>query len=463
LAKDQEPDTNEISDIYLIDLNNLNAQSIQRVSAIGSFEVRQASFLGGVYADSQGVSVLFSTEGTFSNQDENSEADALIDRSDAYLWHSTHTATGLQGKPSISLASAQGALGLAAGGVDNEGLWVTAAGAIFNSQAQELIPNDNNQASDAFLRASDGKVSRVELEGLAELAQGTKVLSSTTTGNLLVLLAELPQDTQTGVQKLVLQDRRTDTWDVVSENDRVADDSAFGAKLSPNGAVLAFNSKATNLVTGQDNSTIGGQLFLTETGLMDGSNAKTFNGTVQHWKSKNPMPGVALRAEESTHTSDSSGLFEFTVEPSGEIESLPMTASKAAPGGSAASSGITLTDVLGALKVYLGKPLPEAYNSDLKYIAADFDGNGTVNLTDVLGLLKFYLNKPVNAAPAWVFVDSAQTTTVNGQTLHLSNKAGQTLSTTAAAPSPILADLNSDESVQLLGVLRGDMDGSWVG
>jgi hypothetical protein len=119
--------------------------------------------------------------------------------------------------------------------------------------------------------------------------------------------------------------------------------------------------------------------------------------------------------------------------------------------------------VLGALKVYLGKPLPEAYNNDLKFIAADFDGNGTVNLTDVLGLLKFYLNKPVNAAPAWVFVDSAQTTTVNGQTLHLSNKAGQTLSTAASAPSPILADLNSDESVQLLGVLRGDVDGSWVG
>jgi hypothetical protein len=52
---------------------------------------------------------------------------------------------------------------------------------------------------------------------------------------------------------------------------------------------------------------------------------------------------------------------------------------------------------------------------------------------------------------------------VNGQTLHLSNKAGQTLSTTASAPSPILADLNSDEPVQLLGVLRGDVDGSWVG
>jgi hypothetical protein len=129
----------------------------------------------------------------------------------------------------------------------------------------------------------------------------------------------------------------------------------------------------------------------------------------------------------------------------------------------AKQTSITLTDVLGALKVYLGKPLPEAYNSDLKYIAADFDGNGTVNLSDVLGLLKFYLNKPVNAAPAWVFVDIAQTTTANGQTLHWSSKAAQTLSNAAAAPAPILADLNSDTPVQLVGVLRGDVDGSWVG
>jgi hypothetical protein len=463
LAKGQELDTNEVSDIYLIDLNNLSPQKVQRVGAMGSFEAQQASFLGGIYADTQGVSVLFATEASFSNQDKNSEAAEPLGRTDAYLWHSQHTANGLQGTPTITLASAQGATGLAAGGVDSESLWFTASGVIFNSSAAGLTANDNNQANDAFLRASDGTVSRVALHGVAELAQGAIALSSSKPGNLQLLLTELPEDTTTGVQKLVLKDTRTNTWSVVSEKDRAADDSAFGASLSPNGAVLAFNSNATNLVPGQDNSAIGGQLFLTETGLMDGSNAKTISGHVQHWKSKTPMPGVALRAEESTHTSDSSGLFEFTVEPSDEIASLPMTANKAAPGGTAASSSITLTDVLGALKVYLGKPLPEAYNNDLKFIAADFDGNGTVNLTDVLGLLKFYLNKPVNAAPAWVFVDSAQTTTFNGQTLHLSSKAGQTLSTAASAPSPILADLNSDESVQLLGVLRGDVDGSWVG
>jgi uncharacterized delta-60 repeat protein len=201
------------------------------------------------------------------------------------------------------------------------------------------------------------------------------------------------------------------------------------------------------------------------------SDAQTIEASSQlvlsaaHWKSGKVLPGVGVGlydgATELKTGSDGTLSAEGFQDPDSVDDGQTVLNPSLAINPKQAS--ITLTDVLGALKVYLGKPLPEAYNNDLKFIAADFDGNGTVNLTDVLGLLKFYLNKPVNAAPAWVFVDSAQTTTANGQTLHWSSKANQTLSTTASAPSPILADLNSDESVQLLGVLRGDVDGSWVG
>jgi hypothetical protein len=201
------------------------------------------------------------------------------------------------------------------------------------------------------------------------------------------------------------------------------------------------------------------------------SDAQTIEASSQlvlsaaHWKSGKALPGVGLGlfdgATELRTGSDGTLSAQGFQDPDGVDDGQTVLNPTLAADPKKAS--ITLTDVLGALKVYLGKPLPEAYNNDLKFIAADFDGNGTVNLTDVLGLLKFYLNKPVNAAPAWVFVDSAQTTTANGQTLHLSSKVGQTLSTTASAPSPILAELNSDESVKLLGVLRGDVDGSWVG
>ncbi len=201
------------------------------------------------------------------------------------------------------------------------------------------------------------------------------------------------------------------------------------------------------------------------------SDAQTIEASSQlvlgaaHWKTGKALPGVGLGlfdgATELKTGSDGTLIAQGFQDPDGVDDGQTVLNPSLAINPKQAS--ITLTDVLGALKVYLGKPLPEAYNNDLKFIAADFDGNGTVNLTDVLGLLKFYLNKPVNAAPAWVFVDSAQSTTINGQTAHWSSKAGQTLSTTSSAPSPILADLNSDETVQLLGVLRGDVDGSWTG
>ena len=184
-----------------------------------------------------------------------------------------------------------------------------------------------------------------------------------------------------------------------------------------------------------------------------------------HWKSGKALQGVGVGlfddATEFKTGSDGTLNAQGFQDPDGVDDGLTVLNPRLAADPKQAS--ITLTDVLGALKVYLGKPLPEAYNNDLKFIAADFDGNGSVNLTDVLGLLKFYLNKPVNAGPAWVFVDIAQTTTVNGQTLHWSNKTGQTLSNAASAPATILADLNSDEPVQLVGVLRGDVDGSWIG
>jgi len=461
LAKEQEPDSNEVSDIYLIDLNNRETQPIQRISALGAFEANLPSLLGGVYADAQGVSVLFATEDNFSKQDQNGESTEVLGRSDAYLWRSGHNASGLQGQSIISLASAPGVAALAAGGVETEALWLTKAGAMFNSSATNLIANDTNQAVDAFLRTPDGGVSRVDLDGLVELAQGAQVLSSSTEGSLLVLLTTLPEDTSMSAQKLVLSDTRTNEWTVVSENDRPADDSAFAARLSPNGSVLAFNSNATNLVSGQDNSAIGGQLFLTETGLKDGSISKIIGGEVRHWKTQKPLQEVNLQGQETQVKSNNQGLFELTVVPTELSLPLSITAQKTPTGSTAATSGITLTDVLGALKVYLGKPLPDAYNSDLKFVAADFDGNGNVNLSDVLGLLKFYLNKPVNVAPAWVFLDNAQTTPVNGQLLHLSNKNGQTLSSSSSIPAPILVDLNSDEPIQLVGVLRGDVDGSF--
>ncbi len=125
-----------------------------------------------------------------------------------------------------------------------------------------------------------------------------------------------------------------------------------------------------------------------------------------------------------------------------------------------AKSAITLTDVLATLKVYLNKPLPDAFASPLNYIAADFDGSGTVTLTDVLQLLKYYLNKPTTVKPTWQFVDAADMSS-DGKTFVGNN--GDNLAKDNTSPHAIDQTFDATHmSIQLVGVLRGDVDGSWA-
>lgn len=140
---------------------------------------------------------------------------------------------------------------------------------------------------------------------------------------------------------------------------------------------------------------------------------------------------------------------------------ITLNPSLAAPNN--AKSAITLTDVLAALKIYLGKALPSTYASPMNYIAADFDGVGGVTLTDVLSLLKFYLGKSTTASPQWVFVDSADFSG-SGSTASIRGANDKPLDKTNTLPHAIDQTFDADHSsIQLVGVLRGDVDGSWSG
>lgn len=113
-------------------------------------------------------------------------------------------------------------------------------------------------------------------------------------------------------------------------------------------------------------------------------------------------------------------------------------------------AAINLTDVLDALKLYLNKSVTNP--SPYRYFAADLDQNGAVNLSDVLGLLKVYLTKPVAKGPEWVLVDPVA----------VAAKAAEIDASHCAVPSLSL-DLSNDNTVELVGILRGDVNGSWVG
>jgi hypothetical protein len=140
--------------------------------------------------------------------------------------------------------------------------------------------------------------------------------------------------------------------------------------------------------------------------------------TFTHWRSKKALPDAALNAE----------LKPEKMGPKDKTE-----------------ASIGLTDVLSALKIYLGKPLPAEFTSPFNAVAADFDGNGSVGLNDVLGLLKYYLGKPTGGlAPEWVFINA------NAPTTGINKNNAELPVVDLAGPTP-----------ELIGILRGDVDGSF--
>lgn len=156
LAPDRSPDTNQSSDIYLLDLKTLKTE---RVSFVANLEANLPVTLANVVVSENQVRVSFSTAAAFSRADKN---DSSLAPNDAYLWSRTFDDSGFSGVAGFALISADSA-NLAAGavpvltnsdwstGVDlthmpiasTEGVW-------FESSADSLVVGDDNAASDIF-------------------------------------------------------------------------------------------------------------------------------------------------------------------------------------------------------------------------------------------------------------------------------------------------------------------------
>ena len=110
---------------------------------------------------------------------------------------------------------------------------------------------------------------------------------------------------------------------------------------------------------------------------------------------------------------------------------LPATVPADAP----AQSQVNLNDAILVLKSIVG--LVEL--SPYQRLAANFDGQGDVNLGDAIGILKHVVGLNT-AAPVWKLVRDP-----------------------SDATDPLQLAAGQDQDVQLIGVLTGDVDGSWTG
>jgi Ca2+-binding RTX toxin-like protein len=165
------------------------------------------------------------------------------------------------------------------------------------------------------------------------------------------------------------------------------------------------------------------------------------------WKSHTLLAGTSVAlGTGAPQTAGADGTTTFPGVAPGPVSLKPVLGTTAAD-----DAAVTLTDAVAILKMIAGAPVnpPGQALSPYQSIAADADGNGTVSLADALGVLRHAVGLPAAATPKWVFVDEAD--------LGMPARAGTSPGAVAATVSTPAA-----AHVGLVGILRGDVDGSWT-
>ncbi len=147
--------------------------------------------------------------------------------------------------------------------------------------------------------------------------------------------------------------------------------------------------------------------------------------SVSTWNGR-PMKKVNLAPDASSDETGIAGIIK-PVSPLALSPSLAVDAT--------ARSKVDLGDAIAVLKSIVGLTSLNSYQN----IAADLNGNGAVDLNDAIGILKNIVGLPA-PAPNWVFVEQK-------------------------ASLPKLGDpiMLGETDVKLVGILVGDVDGSWTG
>jgi hypothetical protein len=128
-----------------------------------------------------------------------------------------------------------------------------------------------------------------------------------------------------------------------------------------------------------------------------------------------------------------------------------------APTDTKKADAVNLTDAIAILKMIVGLNVNSNNTplSPFQAIAADFDQSGDVGLTDAIGVLKMVVGLSA-PTPTWKYYDDTK--------LASAYTAAQSLNPKGWTGSALISDPASvDSGVKLIGVLTGDVDGSWTG
>lgn len=265
LASVLNPDTNDSSDIYLLDMQT---QAIIRISEVGGAEVVSDTDLEDIAVVDGTLQIGFTTDEAYVSPtriDQNT-ADVtgpLGTRTDAYVWVADLDTSGtLVDNGQFTLIS-QLPNKTASGFVNaDNGIALSENGAFFSSSSEFIDINDNNDALDSFYFV-DGEVSMLSFDG-ERFDDASQLVDVSDSGRYVTLLSSASQVSgSTGAQQLVFIDTQTGSSRIVSQNiaGTVGDVDTINAVIAKSGAAVAFSSLASNL-TNEVPNTFQGSLFI---------------------------------------------------------------------------------------------------------------------------------------------------------------------------------------------------------
>ena len=267
LASVLNPDTNDASDIYLLDMLT---QAILRISEVGGAEVIADTDLQDIAIVDGSLHIAFTTDEAYVSPtriDQNTTdiTGPLGTRTDAYVWVAgLDTSGSLLDNGQFTLIS-QLPNKTASGFVEpDSGISLSDNGVFFSSASEFLDSNDNNNAIDSF-SFIDGSNTSLAYNG-ERFDADSKLVGASASGRYVTLLSSASQVSgSTGAQQLVFIDVQTGASRIVSQNaaGSVGDVDTISGVIANSGAFVAFSSLASNLTNDVPN-TFQGSLFIRE-------------------------------------------------------------------------------------------------------------------------------------------------------------------------------------------------------
>ena len=157
------------------------------------------------------------------------------------------------------------------------------------------------------------------------------------------------------------------------------------------------------------------------------------------------IPAFALSSDSMTTGTD--GLYQHLAMNDGTY-----TLASAKVSGTAESNAIKANDALAALKIAVGMN-PNADGSAVspyQYLAADVNHDGQVKAADALNILKMAVKLSTAPEMEWLFVPES----VGSESMSRTHVVWP--------DNPIPVTLDMDLDVNLIGIVKGDVDGSWA-